>query len=91
MKDSNDISPMTVSSRRKVTIDRDLLEYLDVKPGGQIEVYLLPRGRCVMRAARTGDIRDFIGFLAHKPRTVEGDVSIGDMNEAIEKGREGEL
>ena len=68
-----------------------MLEYLDVKPGGQIEVYLLPRGRCVMRAARTGDIRDFIGFLAHKPRTVEGDVSIGDMNEAIEKGREGEL
>lgn len=85
MKDLVEVPPMTVSSRRKITMDREVLEHLNVKPGGQLEVYLMSRGRCVIRAARTGDIRDFVGFLAHKPRRVEGDVSIGDMNEAIEK------
>lgn len=85
MKDVLEVPPMTVSSRRKITMDRDLLAHLNVKPGEQLEVYLMSRGRCVIRAVRTGDIRDFIGCLADKPRRVEGDVSIGDMNEAIEK------
>ncbi|MBO9689569.1 MAG: AbrB/MazE/SpoVT family DNA-binding domain-containing protein [Mitsuaria chitosanitabida] len=85
-----DLSPMTVSQRRTVKLERLVLEHLKVKPGGRIEVDLLANGCCVLRGARTGDIRDLLGILAGVPRGREGAVSIEEMNETIAKGWAGE-
>lgn len=90
MKAYLEVQPMTVSCRRRVTIDRELLDHLNVKPGDQLEVDLLPRGRCVLRAARTGSIQEFIGCLADKPRKTLGPVSVEELNEAIERAWAGE-
>lgn len=81
-----DLSPMTVSQRRTVKLERLVLEHLKVKPGGSIEVDLLANGCCVLRGARSGDIRDLLGILAGVPRGRSGTVSIEEMNEAIAQG-----
>ncbi|WP_343627626.1 AbrB/MazE/SpoVT family DNA-binding domain-containing protein [Roseateles sp.] len=85
-----DLSPMTVSQRRTVKLERMVLDHLKVKPGGSIEVDLLANGCCVLRGARTGDIRDLLGILAGVPRGRQGTVSIEEMNEAISQGWAGE-
>lgn len=81
-----DLLPMTVSQRRTVKLERLVLDHLKVKPGGTVEVDLLANGCCVLRAARTGDIRDLFGILAGRPRGREGEVSVEEMNEAIARG-----
>jgi hypothetical protein len=55
-----------------------------VKPGGKIELDLLPDGRGVIRAAkRSGTIEDFIGRLAGKTKKV---ATIEEINQAAADG-----
>ena len=81
-----DLLPMTVSQRRTVKLERLVLDHLKVRPGGKIEVDLLPNGCCVLRGGRTGDIRDLLGILAGVPRGRPGAVSIDEINETIANG-----
>ncbi|MDH0868091.1 AbrB/MazE/SpoVT family DNA-binding domain-containing protein [Mitsuaria sp. GD03876] len=85
-----DLQPMTVSQRRKVKLEQLVLDHMNVKPGGTVEVDLLANGCCVLRATRTGDIREIFGMLADRPRGRAGEVSIEEMNEAIAQGWAGE-
>lgn len=85
-----DLSPMTVSQRRTVKLERLVLDHLKVKPGEKIEVDLLLDGCCVLRGPRSGDISEFFGILADVPRGREGTVSVEEMSEAIAKGWAGE-
>ncbi|OWQ93700.1 hypothetical protein CDN99_04410 [Roseateles aquatilis] len=85
-----DLLPMTVSQKRTVKLERLVLDHLKVRPGGKIEVDLLANGCCVLRGARTGDIRELFGLLAGRPRGREGEVSIEEMNDAIARGWAGE-
>jgi hypothetical protein len=65
------------------------MEHLGVKPGGKIEIDLLPDGRGMIRAARpTGKIDSFIGMLAGKTKKV---ATIEEMNEAAAAGWAGEV
>jgi hypothetical protein len=60
------------------------MEHLGVKPGGKIEIDLLPDGRGLIRAARpTGKIEDFFGILAGKTKKV---ATIEEINEAAAAG-----
>jgi bifunctional DNA-binding transcriptional regulator/antitoxin component of YhaV-PrlF toxin-antitoxin module len=60
------------------------MEHLGIKPGGKIELDLLPDGRGVIRAARpTGKIRDFFGILGGKTKKV---ATIEEINEAAAAG-----
>jgi hypothetical protein len=60
------------------------MEHLGVKPGGKIEIDLLPDGRGLIRAARpTGKIQDFFGVLAGKTKKV---ATIEEINEAAAAG-----
>ena len=65
------------------------MEHLGVKPGGKVEIDLLPDGRGLIRAARpTGKIDTFIGMLAGKTKKV---ATIEEINEAAAAGWAGEV
>jgi hypothetical protein len=65
------------------------MQHLGVKPGGKIELDLLPDGRGMLRAARpTGKIEDFFGALAGKTKKV---ATIEEINEAIARGWAGQV
>ncbi|HEX3885634.1 MAG TPA: AbrB/MazE/SpoVT family DNA-binding domain-containing protein [Stellaceae bacterium] len=80
---------LTVTSKGQVTLRKELLRHLGVRPGEKVEIDLLPDGRAELHAAKkTGSIEDFIGCAYRpgtKPRTIE------QINEAIAKGWAGEL
>lgn len=83
------MATLTVTARGQVTFRKKVMEHLGVKPGGKIELDLLPDGRGVIRAARpTGKIENFIGILAGKTKKV---ATIEEMNEAAAAGWAGEV
>ena len=69
------MTTLTVTARGQVTIKKDVLQHLGIKPGDKIELDLLPDGRGVLKAAQpTKTIQGFIGLLAgrsHKVATIE--------------------
>ncbi len=78
------MSRLTVTARGQVTFRKSVMEHLGVKPGGRIELDLLPDGRGVIRAARpAGTIESFIGMLAGKTKKV---ATIEEINEAAAAG-----
>ncbi len=84
-----DMTTLSVTARGQVTFRKKVMEHLGVKPGGKIELDLLPDGRGVIRAARpTGSIESFIGMLAGKTKKV---ATIEEMNEAAAAGWAGKV
>jgi bifunctional DNA-binding transcriptional regulator/antitoxin component of YhaV-PrlF toxin-antitoxin module len=78
------MATLSVTERGQVTFRKKVLEHLGIKPGGKIELELLPDGRGVIRAARpTGKIQDFFGALAGKTKKV---ATLEEMNEAAARG-----
>ncbi|HLX85613.1 MAG TPA: hypothetical protein VKR59_17050 [Terriglobales bacterium] len=83
------MATLTVTQRGQVTFRKKVMEHLGVKPGGKIELDLLPDGRGVIRAARpTGKIQDFFGILAGKTKKV---ATIEEINEAAAAGWAGRV
>jgi len=79
---------LTVTAKGQVTLRKEILAHLGVRPGDKIEVEILPDGRAELRAAKkAGSIEDFIGCL-YQPGTKA--LTIDEINEAIEKGWAGE-
>lgn len=78
------MASLAVTTKGQVTLKRELLRHLGVKPGERIDVETLPDGELRIRAARSaGSIDGFIGLLAGKTRKV---ATIAEMNEAIAAG-----
>jgi bifunctional DNA-binding transcriptional regulator/antitoxin component of YhaV-PrlF toxin-antitoxin module len=78
------VSTLTVTSRGQVTFRKKVMQHLGIKPGGKIELDLLPDGRGVIRAARPGGTVDnFIGLLAGKTKKI---ATIEEINKAAEQG-----
>lgn len=76
---------LTITANGQVTLRKDLLEHLGVRPGEKVLVEKLPDGRVEVKAARpTGKISDVFGFLKtkRKGRTL----SIEEMNDIIADG-----
>jgi bifunctional DNA-binding transcriptional regulator/antitoxin component of YhaV-PrlF toxin-antitoxin module len=75
---------LTVTTRGQVTFRKKVLQHLGIKAGEKIELDLLPDGRGVIKAARSGGrIQDFFGLLAGKTKKV---ATIEEMNEAAARG-----
>jgi len=75
------MSTLSVTAKGQVTLRKDLLKHLGVKPGDRIDVDMLPGGRIEVRAARrTGRISDAFGILHREggPR-----LTSEDTNESI--------
>jgi len=55
---------LTVTAKGQVTLRKDVLKHLGVRPGQKITVDTLPDGRVELKAARpTGQISDIFNFL----------------------------
>jgi bifunctional DNA-binding transcriptional regulator/antitoxin component of YhaV-PrlF toxin-antitoxin module len=83
------MTTLTVTAKGQVTLRKNLLEHLGIRPGDKIEIDLLPNGRAELHAPRrTGSIEDTFGAL-YRPATRV--LTIEEINEAIEKGWAGQL
>jgi len=78
------MTSLTVTVKGQITLKRDLLRYMGIRPGEKIEVEALPGGELRLRAAgRKGSIEGFCGVLAGKTDKV---ATIEEMNEATKAG-----
>jgi AbrB family looped-hinge helix DNA binding protein len=78
------MSTLTVTAKGQVTLRKDLLEHLGVRPGEKITVDKLPDGRIEVRAARpTGKISDAFNFLKQADGPL---LSVEEMNEIAARG-----
>ncbi|HMQ58588.1 MAG TPA: AbrB/MazE/SpoVT family DNA-binding domain-containing protein [Rhizobiaceae bacterium] len=78
------MTTLTVTAKGQVTLKKELLKHLGVKPGEKVDVEELPDGKLAITAARRkGSWAEFYGILAGKTDKV---ATIDEMNEAIERG-----
>jgi bifunctional DNA-binding transcriptional regulator/antitoxin component of YhaV-PrlF toxin-antitoxin module len=78
------MTTLTVTSKGQITLRRELLHHLGVKPGERIEIRPLPGGRIEVRAAGpTGSIEGFIGLLSGRTGNV---ATLEDIQEAAAAG-----
>lgn len=78
------MTTLTVTAKGQVTLKKELLQHLGVKPGDKISVDALPGGKLTVEAERrSGSIENFIGCLADKSDRV---ATIEEMNKAISDG-----
>jgi bifunctional DNA-binding transcriptional regulator/antitoxin component of YhaV-PrlF toxin-antitoxin module len=83
------MTTLTVTARGQVTFRKKVLQHLGLKPGGKIELELLPDGRGMIKAAgRSGKIEDFFGVLAGKTKKV---ATIEEINQAAADGWAGRV
>lgn len=79
---------LKVTAKGQVTLKRELLQHLGIKPGEQVELEKLPGGELRVRASRpAGSIDGFLGLLAGRTRKV---ATIDEMNDVAASGWAGE-
>jgi antitoxin PrlF len=75
---------LTVTSKGQVTLKRNILKHLGVKPGDKIAVDVMPGGKASLSAVKSGNsISDLFGLLkkeGQKPLSLE------EIKEIIEDG-----
>lgn len=82
------MATLTVTSRGQVTLRKDTLQHLGIRPGDKIELALLPGGKGVITAARpAGSIDTFVGLLAGRTAKV---ATLEEMDDAVRRGWAGE-
>lgn len=82
------MSILTITSKGQVTLRKELLNHLGVRPGDKIDVALLSGGRVEVRAAKpTGKISDVFNYLK---REGGPSLTIEEINDAAARGWAGE-
>lgn len=82
------MASLSVTMKGQITLKRDLLAHLGIKPGERIELDKLPGGELRVKAARpSGTIDDFIGRHAGK---IKKPLTIDEMNAIAAAGWAGE-
>ncbi|WBY09002.1 AbrB/MazE/SpoVT family DNA-binding domain-containing protein [Sphingomonas sp. 7/4-4] len=82
------MSKLTVTAKGQVTLRKDLLQHLGVRPGQQIDVEKLPDGRIEVRAVSARhDISEVFGLLKRRHGPV---LSIEEIAAATIQGWSGE-
>ena len=85
-----DLDSLTVTAKGQVTLKRDLLQHLGIKPGERVDFEKLPGGELRVRAARAaGTIDDFLHSLDGKVK-LKKPLSIEDMNRIAAAGWAGD-
>jgi AbrB family looped-hinge helix DNA binding protein len=78
------MSTLVVASKGQITLGKDILKHLGVRPGDRIAVNKLPDGRIELKAARpTGKISDVFGSLKKKDGP---SLSIEELDEITARG-----
>ena len=85
------MASLSVTVKGQVTLKRDLLQHLGIKPGERVEFEKLPGGELRVRAARpSGTIEGFFHALDGKVR-LQKPLTIEEMNEIAAAGWAGQL
>ena len=80
------VASLTVTAKGQITLKRDLLQHLGIKPGERVDFEKLPGGELRVRAARpTGTIDGFLHSLDGKVKRKEP-LSIEDINRIAAAG-----
>ena len=79
---------LTVTAKGQITLRKEVLEHLGVRPGDKVDADLLKDGRLQVRAKHGKSVTTIFGMLAKpgQPRR-----SIEDLNEAAAAGWAGEM
>jgi AbrB family looped-hinge helix DNA binding protein len=77
------MSTLTVTSKGQITLRKDLLKHLGVRPGEKVTVDKLPDGRIEMKASPTGKISDVFNMLRRKDGP---SLSIEEINDVAARG-----
>jgi AbrB family looped-hinge helix DNA binding protein len=76
------MTTLTVTARGQVTLKKDVLKHLGIRPGDKIHLDLLPDGRAELRAERPqGSWRDLRRVLEGKTNGAQ--LAIEEIDEAI--------
>lgn len=82
---------LTVTAKGQVTLKRELLDHLGIRPGDRVDFEKMPGGEVRVRAARTaGNIDTFLHALDGKV-TARVPLTIEEMNEITAAGWAGKL
>jgi antitoxin PrlF len=85
------VASLTVTAKGQVTLRRDLLQHLGIKPGERVSLEKLPGRELRVRTARSpGTIDDFLHSLDGKVK-LKKPLSIEDINRIAAAGRAGDL
>lgn len=85
------MTTLTITAKGQITLKKELLQHLALRPGDKVEVTPAPGGRLTLtaqRRARTGRMEDAFGML-HRPG--QKALSIEEMNEVIARAWAGEV
>jgi antitoxin PrlF len=83
------MTSLAVTAKGQITLKRDLLQHLGIKPGERISFDKLPNGELRIKAVHSnGSIDSFIG--RHKGK-VKKPLSIEQINEITSSGWAGDL
>ena len=79
---------LTVTARGQVTLKKEVLQHLGIKPGDKIELDLLPDAKGMLKAAQpVATIDGFVGLLAGRTKKI---ATVEEMNEASAHGWSGD-
>jgi len=82
------MTSLAVTAKGQITLKREFLQHLGIRPGERIALDKVPGGELRIRATRpTGTIDEFLGLLAGKTTKV---ATIEEINEAAAAGWAGE-
>lgn len=76
---------LTLTAKNQLTLRKEVVKHLGLKPGDKVEANLRPDGRVELVAPkpRTGKISDVFGILKRPGQPV---LSIEELNEVIAEG-----
>ncbi|MDE1150087.1 MAG: AbrB/MazE/SpoVT family DNA-binding domain-containing protein [Azospirillaceae bacterium] len=78
---------LTVTAKGQVTLRKDVLDHLGIRPGDKLEVDLLPSGRAQVRARPGQPVSSIFDMLK---RPGQPTLSVEEINEATAAGWAGE-
>jgi len=86
------MATLTVTAKGQVTLRKEVLRHLGIRPGDKIDVDLLPGGKLEVVAVKTqpasGSIENFFGRLENKGNI---HATLKEIDEAIKAGWAGEV
>ncbi|NHN86944.1 AbrB/MazE/SpoVT family DNA-binding domain-containing protein [Acetobacter musti] len=82
---------LTVTAKGQVTLRRELLDHLGIRPGDRVDFEKAPGGEIRVRAARVaGNIEQFLHSLDGKVK-LKAPLTIDEMNDIAAAGWAGKL
>jgi len=80
---------LSITAKGQLTLKREFLQHLGIRPGERIDCEKLPGGALRLRSVQpTGDIESFLGLLAGKTQKV---ATLEEIDEAAAAGWAGQV